>query len=83
MANTRFLFAVQDSTGRELVAQYYEVEKVSTISATFDGQTVKLLDSETVIGWNTPGNAEGDLWLYRWEADDKLAEPVKHRVKLV
>lgn len=84
MAKKNYLFAVQDSTGRELLSAVLEVEKVSAISATFDGTILAVLAGETRVAHTSlPGAPEGSepFWLYRWEADDKLADPVRHPVK--
>lgn len=79
MAN--YLFAVQDNTGREVLSKYHEVDKVSTISAVATGGSVDLVaDGDPIATAEDPG---GDLWLYRWPADDKLGTPVKHKVSRV
>lgn len=75
-----YLFAVQDSNGREVVSWKGEVDKVSEVTVDRDGTEVFLVHGENPV---EHGIYEGDgpLTLHRWNADDKLAAPVSHPVK--
>lgn len=76
-----FLYAVQDSTGREIVSAHVDVEKVSDVGAVYDpGNVVSLVFGDIVIE-QAHHAGEGPLTLCRWPSDDKLAEPVKHPVR--
>lgn len=75
-----YLYAVQDQDGRELLSWQGEVEKVGDITAEHRIAQIALVQEGT--GTLALGDVvEGfDYTLYRWPADDKLAEPVAHRI---
>lgn len=78
---TSYLFAVQTREGREVVSTSFDVDKVSTVSAVVDGERVVLRhDGDELASGVDPG---GDLRLHRWPADDKLSDPVTHRVRRI
>ena len=79
--STRYLLAVQDDNGRELVSGYAEVAKVGDISATVDEHgKVIIRDGETVIAEGGEADQDTVLTLHRWEAEDKLGKPVSKKV---
>lgn len=77
-----YLFAVQDTNGREVCSWKDEdgdVAKVGDVEASRKGNTVTITNAGTKA---VSGTYEGDseLTLHRWNADDKLATPVSHPV---
>lgn len=77
------LYAVQDNQGREVISAHVDVEKVSDVSAYHEvghDKVSLLFDDDVVIDSGTTSAAAGTLTLCRWPSDDKLAEPVKHKV---
>lgn len=76
---TEYLFAVQDATGREVVAWRGEA-KVADVAAVRTGKTVAIEVAGEVA---RKGSAEPDaeLQFLRWRADDKLARPVRGKVQ--
>ena len=77
----KHLFAVQTASGREVLAEYLDVKRVSEVTAqvTKDGVLeLRQKGAGVVAKTDAP---EGELTLYRWKHDDKLAEPVAHSVE--
>lgn len=80
---TMYLFAVQDSGGREVASGYADVEKVSTVTAVAENGAVTIRHGDDTVALSSldPG---GDLMLYRVQVTDepgwKLETPVKHKV---
>jgi len=74
-----FLYAVQDQNGREIVSAVVEVEKVGDVTASVKDNLVTLSTPGLDQVERVPKGAE--LTLHRWDADDKLAEPVSHPVE--
>ena len=76
----KYLYAVQDENGREVLAAEIETDKVSSVSA-------KLEDGKAVLEFNGEKVTEADvregasLKLHRWPADDKLSEPTSKSLK--
>ena len=71
----KYLYAVQDENGREILAAEVETEKVSRVTAERqDGEVVLLLDGEKITSAPVPD--EKVVRLHRWPSDDKLSEPV-------
>jgi hypothetical protein len=74
-----FLYAVQTEEGRELWSATLEVVRVGDVQAyTRDGDLVVEHEQHRVFKLDS---APATMFLLRWPADDKLAEPVRHRVK--
>jgi hypothetical protein len=71
----KYLFAVQDQNGREVLAAEIETDKVSDVTATIsDGKVSLEREGEEITSLEV---TEGQvLTLHRWPADDKLSEPV-------
>lgn len=78
---TEYLFAVQDSNGREVVA-WQGPAKVSAVTASSPkpGQVVIKAGDRTVAKADDVDPA-AELTLHRWRADDKLAAPVSRPLK--
>lgn len=82
-----YLYAVQGSTGREIVSASVEVEKVTDVTARIsevasDDFDVELVFEDIVLDSRpVGGDRPTDLVLLRWPADDKLSTPVRHAVK--
>jgi|1185.fasta_scaffold706295_1 hypothetical protein len=76
---TRFLFAVQDATGHEITSTYADVDKVSEVTTRYEADTVDIIRGGEVLA---TGHYSGEdpLTLHRWNADDKLTDPVSHPV---
>lgn len=75
----KYLYAVQDENGREVLAAEVETDKVSSVKATFDGDEIVLQkDGDTVA--KAPAEPARTYRLHRWPADDKLSEPVSKTV---
>ena len=80
MAN--YLFAVQTASGREVLAQVIETKRVSDVSAQVTkGGKLEIRQKGLGVVASVDRVDDGELTLHRWEADDKLAEPVSHAVK--
>jgi hypothetical protein len=79
---TAYLFAVQDSTGREVVAAQIDTDKVSEVTAVREESRVHIVHGDTTVdtGYAPP---EEPLQLHRWPADDKLNDDarVSHPIK--
>lgn len=75
---TEYLFAVQNSDGRE-VASWRGTAKVADVTAVRDGNTVTIEHAGDVVA-RGHAPADADLALLRWHADDKLADPVRRNV---
>ena len=78
-----YLYAVQDETGREVVSIKFTTDKVSQVFASRKKDTVSLChveDGTMAVGKYA---GEGPLTLCRWDADDKLADPVSHPVAVL
>lgn len=75
-----YLFAVQDSNGREVCSVTYETARVGDV-------LTKIEDGRVHIGTKADGSladgpaVEGMTYtLHRWPTDDKLGEPVSKPV---
>lgn len=77
---SEYLFGVQGEDGREVVSWLGDVKKVGDVQAEVDGGRVRLRHLDDVVA-TAEHSTEGDLFLHRWKADDRLAEPVTHKVK--
>lgn len=76
-----YLYAVQDSQGREVCSAKVDVERVSEVTAHLDGDRVVLFGEERGELGSGPAVQGETYTLYRWPADDKLANPVRHPVR--
>jgi len=75
-----FLYAVQTEEGRELWSATLEVTRVSDVQAyTRDGDLIVEHEQHRMFKLDNAGETE--MTLLRWPADDKLAEPVRHKVR--
>jgi hypothetical protein len=72
-----FLYAVQDATGRELLAWTGQPAKVGDVTADADDTRVRLLHQGKPVA-EAPRNGATGLVLHRWDAADKHAAPVSH-----
>lgn len=77
-----YLFAVQRSTGHEVVSATIETDRVTSITArrTPEGR-VEILEGKEIVNASideVPKDEE--LTLYRWPSDDKLSKPVAKRL---
>lgn len=79
MAARRYLFAVQDATGREVCSWTGEVAKVADVSTLVAHGEIAIQHlGETVAGpVQLPA---GELVLHRWPMSNKLATPVSKPV---
>lgn len=77
-----YLFAVQTSTGHEVVSWSGEVEKVGDVTARIkDEKSAEIYHGgELVAAGQLDVELESPV-LHRWPADDKLSAPVSHPVK--
>jgi hypothetical protein len=79
---TEYLFAVQDKTGREVCSiKTAGVDKVSTVTAEMRPGGVAIVQEGTgtlVLG-DTSLTAD-ELDFLRWDANNKLAQPVRKAV---
>jgi hypothetical protein len=71
---TEHLIAVQDKDGRE-VAAWKGTAKVSEINVERDGDAVTIKVKGKVVAKGSVADG-GPATFYRWNADDKLAEPI-------
>lgn len=81
MAKT-YLYAVQKDTGHEVVSAEVEVAKVGDVEAQWlESGLVRLVHLGDVVATGAEVvDFSVELTLYRWPADDKLADPVAHPV---
>jgi hypothetical protein len=77
---TSYLYAVQDSEGREVVSAHVDVEKVTDVHAERENDEVRLMFEDVVVETGTTRADPGSLVLLRWPSDDKLSDPVRHTV---
>jgi hypothetical protein len=75
------LYAVQDANGREVVFWKGDVDKVSEVEARAVKGHVELVRGEEILARNDIGDRDPATFRFlRWPADDKLAQPVTHKV---
>lgn len=78
-----FLYAVQDHNGQEIVRAHVDVQKVSDVHAEIVEGSLELRFEDVVIESADvrPHVNSKSYTLLRWPSDDKLATPVRHRVR--
>jgi hypothetical protein len=86
MAKTEYLFAIQSSTGHEVLSwKTSDVDKFSEVTSEHDekAHVARIRHKGEEVASETTVGHVGELTLYRWDAEDKLAKPVAHAVPTV
>jgi hypothetical protein len=75
----KYLYAVQDENGREILSAEVETDQVSEVTAkAIKDEVVLRVKSEEVA--RAAFSADQKLQIHRWPADDKLSEPVSKKI---
>ena len=80
---SEYLYAVQRKTGHEVVSAVIDPNSVKDVSARRykNGKVAIFNGNSEVISSEDAFEEDEELTLYRWPADDKLAEPVSAEVE--
>lgn len=81
----KYLYAIQDSEGREVCSVEIEPTRVRDVAATYDPttETARLFfQGEEMVSGSTAGAGE-KLTLVRWKVKEKDGKPIAHAVAVV
>lgn len=78
----RYLFALQDQTGREITSAYVETDKVGDVTARLnEDRSLAFLEHKgEEINRGSVASSVEEVVLLRWPAEDKLSTPVRKTV---
>lgn len=80
---SKYLFALQDETGRELASGYADLKKVGDVVGTVESGLAVIRNGKDVIATGREVDDDTQMTLHRWEIKDpadKLGKPVSKKV---